>query len=444
MSFVPHTSAERDAMLQAIGVASLDDLFADIPAALHLKRLNMPDGISELEVFECLAAMASRNRRDLTCFLGGGLYDHFIPAAVDSLASRGEFFTAYTPYQPEVAQGTLQAIFEYQSMICRLTGLDAANASLYDGGTALMESVLVAVNSTRRSRVIVSGSVNPLYLRILRSHVRNIDLEIVELPRRIGQPLDRQVLAGLLDESVAAVVVQNPDFFGTVEDFSDVAEMAHAAGALLLASVYPVSLGLLKSPAAMGVDIATGEGQSLGLPLSFGGPYLGFFATRQKHVRKMPGRVVGESVDRHGNRCYVLTLQAREQHIRREKATSNICTNQALCALRATIHLSLLGRNGLREVAEACLRKADYAKRRLSAVKGLRVLNHGPTFNEFVVELPRSADSVVSDLIGRGLVAGLPLGRFYPEAANALLISFTEKLSQARIDSLVTALEESL
>ena len=441
MSFVPHTPRERGEMLAAIGVASLDDLFADIPPALRLERLEMPDGLSEQEVYDHLHRLSHRNTHDLACFLGGGFYDHTIPAAVDSLVSRGEFFTAYTPYQPEVAQGTLQAIFEFQSMICRLTGLDVANASLYDGGSALAEAVLTAVHATGRDTIVMTGGVNPIYRLMIRSYTRNLGLQLTELPTPIEGPADRAAIAAALNARVAAVIVQNPNFFGTVDDFSDIAAQVHAAGALLIASVYPVSLGLLKRPGDMGVDIATGEGQSLGLPLAFGGPYLGFFAARQALVRKMPGRIVGETVDRRGNRCFVLTLQAREQHIRREKATSNICSNEALCALRATIHLSLLGKSGLRELAEICVRKADYARRRLTQIPGVRLRNRMPVFNEFVIELPVDAGEAVSKLIDRGFAAGFPLGRYYPGEERSLLVALTEKRTKGEIDALANALE---
>jgi glycine dehydrogenase subunit 1 len=444
MTFVPHTDKDRAEMLSAIGVRSMDDLFADIPADLRVKALDMAEGVSEQEVYDRLHEMSRRNAHSLTSFLGGGFYDHVIPAAVDSLTSRGEFFTAYTPYQPEVSQGTLQAIFEYQSMICRLTGMEAANASMYDGGTALAEAVIMAVNVTGRDKVVISVGVNPIYRRMIRSYTANLGIRLVELSASPDGVLDRAAAVAALDGDTAALIVQNPDYFGSVDDFSDLAQAARDVGALLIASAYPISLGLLKRPGDMGADIVTGEGQSLGLPLSFGGPYLGFFAVRQALVRKMPGRIVGETVDRHGKRCFVLTLQAREQHIRREKATSNICTNGALCALRATVFMSLLGRQGLREMAQNCARKAAYAKRRLAQIKGLRVRNQAPVFNEFTIELPVEADGVVCKLIDSGFAAGFPLGRYYPELGSCLLVALTEKRSKAEIDSFAEALEVAL
>jgi len=440
MSFTPHTLEDRDEMLATLGVSSLKELFADIPQSAHLAKLDMPDGISEQEVYDRLHALSHKNAHELTCFIGGGFYDHSIPSAVDTLSSRGEFFTAYTPYQPEVAQGTLQAIFEFQSMICRLTGMDVANASMYDGGTALVEAALMAIRSTNRPRIIVAGGLNPIYRRMLDTYTRNLHIEMEELPFDEGA-VDRVKLASLLTDQTAAVIIQNPNFFGTIEDFSDISAMAHANGALMIASVYPIAMGLIKSPAEMGCDIVVGEGQSLGLPLSFGGPYLGFFAVQKAHVRKMPGRIVGETTDRHGNRCYVLTLQAREQHIRREKAASNICSNEALCALRATIYLSLLGKQGLTELARTCMTKAEYAKAQFAQIKGVRIKNSAPTFNEFMLELPCNASDLVAELIPLGLIAGFPLGRYYPELQNCLLVAITEKRTQAEIDAFVSAVK---
>lgn len=444
MTFIPHTPQEREAMLAAVGVGSLDDLFVDVPEQFRLPSLNMPDGISELEVQAHLRTLARANRVPESSFLGGGFYDHAIPAAVDSLAGRGEFFTAYTPYQPEASQGTLQAIFEFQSMICRLTGMDAANASIYDGGTSLAEAALLALNATRRKKLIVDGGVNPLYIRQLESYVVNLGVEVIKLPPVADGPADRTALDKVIADDVAAVLVQNPNFFGTIDDFTDLADKVHAAGALLICSFYPIAMGALKRPGDMGVDIATGEGQSLGIPLSYGGPYLGLFAVRQALVRRMPGRVVGETLDQNGKRAYVLTLQAREQHIRRERATSNICTNQALCALRATIFMSLMGRQGLREMAYTCVRKADYARRRLANIDGVEIVSQAPVFNEFVIRLPTSASTVYEKLLQRDIVAGLPLARFYPQFENMLLIALTEKRTSREIDTFVNAMEDVL
>jgi glycine dehydrogenase subunit 1 len=443
MPYIANTDADREAMLKATGHSSMDDLFADIPANLQIKQLNLPDGKSESEVYEHLHRLSHRNAHNLTCFLGGGFYDHFIPACVDELSSRAEFYTAYTPYQPEASQGTLQAIFEYQSSICRLTDMDVANASLYDGGTALYEAAMMAVRVTGRRKILLDSGVNPIYRNILHCYTTNLAIEFQEIHVVHGQS-NRQRIAEALDESVAAIILQNPNFFGGVDDFTDVVAMAHAKGALAIVSTYPIALGLLKTPGAMGADIVTGEGQSLGLHLSFGGPYLGFMATRMEHVRKMPGRICGETVDAAGRRSFVLTLQAREQHIRREKAMSNICSNEALCALRATIYLSWLGKQGLQELATLCARKAEYAKTRLGAIPSVVVKKSTPTFNEFTLELPCDASLVVSRLVDKGFAAGYPLGRYYKGMDNYLLVAVTEKRTREEIGMLAEALEAVL
>lgn len=443
MPFIANTDSQRTEMLKTLGLNSVDDLFADIPRELKIDSLNIPQGLSEAEVFDRIHQVSHRNAHNLTCFLGGGFYDHFIPAAVDALASRSEFYTAYTPYQPEASQGTLQTIFEYQSTICRLTGMEVSNASLYEGGTALYEAAMMAVRLTGRNKIILDSGVNPIYRKMMHCYTSNLSLNLVELEIVHGQS-DRDKFRDTIDDSVAAVVLQNPNFFGAVDDFSDISELCHRNGALSIMSVYPISLGLLKSPAAMGADIVTGEGQSLGIPLSFGGPYLGFMATSRKLARKMPGRIVGETVDAKGRTGYVLTLQAREQHIRREKATSNICSNEALCAARAVFYTSLLGKHGLRDLALICAQKAEYAKTRLGAIPGVEVKKSTPTFNEFTVALPRDASEVVSRLIDKGFAAGFPLGRYYRNMDNYLLIAVTEKRTREDIGMLAESLESVL
>lgn len=443
MPFIANTDAQRAEMLKTLELNSIEDLFADIPKELKVDSLNIPRGLSESEVFDRIHDISHRNAHDLTCFLGGGFYDHFIPSAVDALASRSEFYTAYTPYQPEASQGTLQTIFEYQSTICRLTGMEVSNASLYEGGTALYEAAMMAVRLTGRKKIILDSGVNPIYRKMMHCYTSNLSLNLVELEIVHGQS-DREKFLDTIDESVAAVVLQNPNFFGAVDDFSDISELCHQKGALSIMSVYPISLGILKSPAAMGADIVTGEGQSLGIPLSFGGPYLGFMATSLKLARKMPGRIVGETVDAKGRTGYVLTLQAREQHIRREKATSNICSNEALCAARAVFYTSLLGKHGLRDLALLCAQKAEYAKTRFSAIPGVEVKNSTPTFNEFTVELPRDASEVVSRLIDKGFAPGLPLGRYYRNMDNYLLVAVTEKRTREDIGLLAESLESVL
>lgn len=430
-------------MLDVIGVKSVDGLFADIRPQHKPKSFNIPSGKSEFETLEYVKRLAEKNASQLTLFIGGGFYDHYVPAAVGALISRGEFATAYTPYQPECAQGTLQALYEYQSLICALTGMEVANASLYDGGTALYEAMMMALRTTNRNKIIMDGGVSPIYRMILKSYTSNLDIEFKETPVVHGQS-DRGEITKLLDEKTAAVILQNPNFFGAIDDHSDIVEKAHKLGVLVIESVYPVSLGLLKTPGEMGADIATGEGQSLGLSLNFGGPYLGFMAVKKELVRKMPGRIVGETVDVNGQRCFVNTLQAREQHIRREKATSNICTNVALCATQSMIFMSLLGRQGLKDLAKLNLEKAEYARQRLSQIKGIEVKKSSPTFNEFTVHLPKDASVVIADMIKRGFAAGFPLGRYYKGMENYLLVAVTEKRTKEEIESFARNLEEVL
>ncbi len=443
MSFVPHTQNDINEMLLAIGVKSIDELFKDIPAALKPKSFNIPDGKSEFEVTEILRNLSAKNATGLVNFVGAGFYDHFIPAAVDAIVNRPEFYTAYTPYQPECSQGWLQAIYEYQSIICQLTGLDVSNASLYDGGTALFEAMMIAVRYTGRNKVILDSGINLIYRTMLYTYTSNLSIEFVEIPVVHGQS-SREELVKHLDDKTAAVIFQNPNFFGAVDDHSDMVEQVHKFGALAITSVYPVSLGMLKSPGQMGFDIATGEGQSLGIPLSFGGPYLGFIAVKKELVRQLPGRIVGATLDSDGKRGFVLTLQTREQHIRREKATSNICSNEALCALRALVFVALLGRDGLAELAQHNYQKAEFAKEQLSRINGVQVKKSSPTFNEFTVLLPANADQVVRRLIDKGFACGFPLGRFYKGMDNYLLVAVTEKRTKEEIRRLVTSLEAVL
>ena len=362
---------------------------------------------------------------------------------VDHLAGRAEFYTSYTPYQAECSQGTLQALYEYQTAICALTGMEVSNASLYDGGTALAEAALMALRITGRSRLIVDGAVNPFYRRILRTYLGSLQVELIETaPDR--DIVDRSSLADLLDDGTAAVILQNPNFFGSIDDLGDLAEKAHSRGALLIVSVYPISLGLVKSPGETGADIVTGDGQSLGNPLSFGGPSFGFIATRRQYIRNLPGRIVGETVDRDGRRGFVLTLQAREQHIKRHRATSNICSNQSLCALRGLFFLCSIGKEGLTELAGLNRDKAEYAKQVLGSIRGITVLNGAPTFNEFTLELPRDPRQVVERLLARGVAAGVPLGDHYREMENCLVVTVTEKRTREEINALAAGMEESL
>ena len=441
MPFIANTDAQRQEMLASIGVEKIEDLFANIPPELRCKGLDIPPGLTEQEVRNRLASLAEHNSSGLISFLGGGFYDHFIPAALNSIVSRSEFYTAYTPYQPEISQGTLQAIYEYQSAICRLTGMEAANASLYDGGTAVYEAIMMALRVTGRRKVLVDDSVSPIYRKMVRSYTSNLGIDLLETESVEGLP-DRNAIADQIDDDTAAVIVQNPNFFGCIDDVTDLAELIHARGGLLIVSCYPISLGLLKTPGEMNADIVVGEGQSLGMSVSFGGPYLGFMATRKKYLRKMPGRVVGRTVDKQGRDGFVLTLQAREQHIRREKATSNICTNQGLCALTSLVYMSLLGKQGLAELSGVCAHKADYARDLMLKIPGVTMRFPGRWyFNEFVLNLPMAADKVIRGLFNRGLAAGFPLGRYFPEMNNCLLVAVTEKRTKEEIDFLAHSLE---
>lgn len=442
-NYLSESLAEQQEMLRRIGAGSFDDLFSEIPKRLQNSSFQIPPGRSEMELMASMRSLASQNSTSLINFCGGGFYDHFIPSAVDSLSSRGEFFTAYTPYQAEASQGTLQAIYEYQTAIVRLTGMEVSNASIYDGGTALFEGMMMALHATGRPRVLVDEGVNPIYRAMLRCYTKNLSIDYREIPLQNGLS-DRRYYRRELGSEVAAVVFQNPNFLGCIEDYSEVITEAHKAGALAVTSCYPISLGILKTPGEMGADIATGEGQSLGLPLSFGGPYLGFMATRKALVRRMPGRIVGAAQDAQGRPGYVLTLQAREQHIRRQKATSNICTNEALCALRASIYLSLVGKIGLVELAGQCASLAGYARERICSISKVRQAFAAPFFNEFAIRLPLDAAEVVGRLIESGIAAGFPVGRYYKGMDDVLLVAVTEKRTRKDIDLLAAHLAAAL
>ncbi|MCK5215871.1 MAG: aminomethyl-transferring glycine dehydrogenase subunit GcvPA [Candidatus Omnitrophica bacterium] len=441
--YIANTKQDVKAMLDCLGITSIDDLFTDIKPQQQPRSFDLPKGKSEFEVVEEFYHLAAKNATVLTLFVGGGFYDHYVPAAVNSLISRGEFFTAYTPYQPECAQGTLQALYEFQSVICALTGMEIANASLYDGGSALYEAAMMALRITKKNRIIMDGGVSPIYRKILRTYTDNLDIEFVETPVVHGQS-DREQINKLLNEKTAAVILQNPNFFGAIDDHADIVAQAHQKGALVIESVYPISLGLLKTPGEMDVDIVIGEGQSLGLPLNFGGPYLGFMATKEKYVRKMPGRIVGATVDGEGRRCFVNTLQAREQHIRREKATSNICTNVSLCAIQALMFLSVLGKEGLKQFAQLNLDKAEFARQELEKIDGVEVKRSSPTFNEFVVCLPRDANAVIAAMIDKGFAAGFPLSRYYKGMDNYMIVAVTEKRTKDEIMRFTECLKEIL
>lgn len=442
--FCATSEQDQAAMFHALDIGDFDELFAAIPEDLRCDELAIPKGLSEMEMMQHVRKVAQKNSTGLVNFCGAGFYDHYIPAAVNALSSRGEFYTAYTPYQPEASQGTLQAAFEYQTAICRLTDMEVANASLFDGGTALFEGIMMALRHTRRNKVLVDEGVNPIYRKMLRCYTQNLSVDYQEIPLSKSGIADRSVYNDVLDETVGAVVLQNPNFFGCLDNLSGLVESIHAVKALAIMSVYPMALSHIETPGAMGADIVTGEGQSLGLPLNFGGPYLGFMATRKELVRKMPGRIVGETTDAQGRRGYVLTLQAREQHIRREKATSNICSNVQLCALRAIIYLSLVGREGFVEVGRDCMDRASYAWQKITAIPGIKPAFNRRFFNEFAVRLPKDASDVVSALVDQGIAAGFPVGRYYEGMENILLLAFTEKRTKEEIDILVAKLESVL
>lgn len=448
MAYLLNTSAEQQAMLAHLGLQSLEELFVSVPAELRLQRpLHLPPAVTELELHRQMEALAQQNisAAQYPCFLGGGAYDHFIPAVVDAIASRSEYYTAYTPYQAEASQGTLQVIFEYQTLMCQLTGLGVANASMYEAGSGVAEAVLMALGVTGRQdgEVLVAESVHPDYRRVLATYLANLACSMRILPTPNGF-LDPDDLAPALSDRTVGLVVQSPNFFGHLEEVTDLATAVHRVGGVCIDVFDPISVGILRRPGDCGVDIAVAEGQGLGIPLGYGGPYLGILACRDEpaYVRRLPGRLVGQTTDRHGRRCWVLTLQTREQHIRREKATSNICTNQGLMALRASVYLTALGPQGLRETAELCWRKAHYAAERLTAQTGAQLRFRRPFFKEFTLRWPAPTESLPRQLRQRGFLAALPLGRWFPHLADCFSLAVTEKRTRAEIDALVAALAE--
>lgn len=446
MPYIANTQKDRDEMLKTIGVSSVEELWQQtgVPS-LEADISGLPDGRSEMEVIQYFSDLASRNKTNLSCFLGGGYYDHYTPAAVGDVVGRGEFLTAYTPYQPEVSQGTLQAIFEWQSSICRITGMEVSNASMYDGGTALFECILMSIRQNKRNKVVVAGGLSPIYSEMIHCYNVNLGIELVEIPMT-GCVTDTQKILDAVDGDTTCVVVQYPNFFGEYQDWSNFNTELKAKDKKVMAvcSCYPTALALLKTPGEMGFDIVSGEAQCLGLPLAFGGPYLGFMATTNKLMRKMPGRICGKTVDADGREAYVLTLQAREQHIRREKANSNICSNQGLCALSATIYLALMGEEGFKEVAQLSASKAAYTRELLGKVDGVTLVTGENYFNEFVIETTMDANDLVGELIEKGFAGGYPLGKYFPERKNQILIAVTEKRTKEEIKGLATAVEAIL
>jgi len=447
LRYIPNSPDERAEMLRQIGAAAIDNLFDSIPEDLRLRdHLNVPAALSEIELLKQFDEMGLQNQAaGRIGFLGGGAYSHYIPTIVDHLISRSEFFTAYTPYQPEISQGTLQSIFEFQTMVCQLTGMDIANASMYDGSTAMAEAVLMAERVTKRPKVIASAAIHPQYLEVAQTYVQHAGIELEQslYCTEMGTTLPESL--GAIDDQTAAIVVQSPNFFGCIEDLEALAEQAHAHGALLIVAVTEaMSFGLLRSPGACGADIVVAEGQSFGVPLSFGGPYVGLFATRDKYARQIPGRLVGEAFDKQGRRGFVLTLATREQHIRREKATSNICTNEGLIALAATIYLETMGRRGVQEAARQCAQKAHYAAREIGKLEGFSLLYSAPFFNEFVVRAPVEASPLLDRLAReKGIDGGIALARFDSSRPHDLLVCVTEINTRAQIDALVAGLKET-
>jgi glycine dehydrogenase subunit 1 len=447
MTYIPISPKERDAMLETVGVKSLDDLFDAIPARHRFPKLDLPAALTEMEALEELSDLAHANenvRSDLVSFLGAGMYNHYIPSAVDHMLRRGEFYTAYTPYQPEISQGTLQAIFEYQSLMSALTGMDVSNASHYDGATATAEAVSLAYAQFRgkRRKVVVSPTVHPQYRAVINTYAQGFDLELVGNDSNADLDSQPDELANLVDESTMLLIVQYPDFFGRVYDYTKLIDDVHAKGALVCVVANPTALALFKTPGSMGADIVVGDGQPLGIPMWYGGPSVGFFTTRKKYVHKMAGRLVGETVDNKGQRSYVLTLTAREQHIKRERATSNICTNQGLIALGTAVYLSLLGKKGLGQVANLCYQKAHYAAQELSKIDRMGLCFTEPFFHEFALCVDRPVDEVNAHLLEHGIIGGYDLGQDYPSLKDHMLIAVTEMNTKEEIDTLVEVLSE--
>lgn len=441
-SYLPHTAEDRQEMLAAIGVQSPMDLFVDIPEQIRLHRaLNLPAPLSEPELakfFQKMAA-ANANLQEYACFLGAGAYDHFIPSTVDHVLRRSEFYTAYTQYQPEISQGYLQALWEYQSMICEITGMPVANASMYDGATAMAEAAILACHATNRNEILVARSVHPHYREVLATYALDFGFAIKEIAFSAGVT-SLEDLTGMIGKATATVIIQNPNFFGSVEDLSALIEVTHAAGALFVTVADPLALGVLEAPGKLGSDMVVGEGQPLGLAIAFGGPYLGFFAASSKLMRKLPGRIVGQTVDRDGKRGFVLTLQAREQHIRREKATSNICSNEALCALAVSVYLATMGKEGYAETAEQCSQKAHYAYNEIIKTGAAQAVFAAPFFQEFVVKVNKPVAEINEELLQKKMIGGLDLGQYYPDLAGHMLLCVTENRTKVEIDALVAGL----
>jgi glycine dehydrogenase subunit 1 len=444
MNYTPNTEKDREIMLQKIGVKSFEELISSIPEHIRLKEeLKLPPALSEMELSKLLSEMAGENKNTLetVSFLGGGAYDHFIPSLVNHILSRSEFYTAYTPYQAEVSQGTLQSIYEYQSLICELTGMEVSNASMYDAATAMAEAALLSHSHTTREEIVLAGVVCPNYKRVVETYIRSLGFKLKSIPFENGLT-NLEKLKEKVNNKTACVVVQSPNFFGLIENIEEIEKIAHNQGALLVMASDPISLGVLKPPGEYKADIAVGEGQVLGNALNFGGPYLGYFSAKMELVRRMPGRIIGATLDQKGNRGFVLTLQTREQHIRREKATSNICTNEALCALAATVYLSLLGKNGIKKVANLCLQKSHYAFEKITQIPGFKAKFSASFFKEFVVETPIAPKKIIKSLLKKNIFAGIDLDALKLGLKNCLLIAVTERRTKEEIDNFVSELSK--
>lgn len=446
MTYIPHTPVERDSMLAAVGVKTLDDLFNHLPAEVKAGTLNLPKGLGEMELGAEMHRRARLNKAsdELVCFLGAGAYDHFIPSVVDQLIIRGELYTAYTPYQPEISQGVLQIIYEYQTMMAVLCGCDVSNASLYDGATALVEGAQMAVRHTGRNVVVIDGAIHPHYIQTVQALLRVQHIEIQVVAPKSGEfRSDLKALAAACNEGVGAVLVGYPNFYGSIEDIRGLADSVHKAGAMLVAASNPFTFGLIEPAGNLGADVVCGEAQSLGVPLQYGGPYLGYIACKKEFVRRMPGRLVGQTVDMKGRRAFTLTLQAREQHIRREKATSNICTNTALCAMMAHFYLCCVGPEGLKRAGELSAGKANLLREKLRGAKGVKSVQDYAVFNEFVIETEKPAAAVLKALQAKGILGGLDLGKYDPARANQILVAVTEKRTEAEIADYVKAIAQA-
>jgi len=442
MTYTPHTQEQVKEMLDVIGIENESDLFSSVPKELQISGIDLPEGLDEFSTFDKFKEFAAQNVTNKTIFMGGGYYDHVVPSAVDALAGRSEFYTSYTPYQAEASQGTLQALYEYQSMICEISGMDVSNASMYDGASALAESALMAVRiSRKRNKILIDGGINPTYIKVVETYLsfRDIEFEIIDVE---NFKTNTQAVLDKIDDSVAGYLFQNPNFFGTIDDFNAIIEKLHAHKALAVISAYPVSLGMLKDPGSMGADIFCADGQCLGNYMNFGGPSFGMIATKEEYIRNLPGRIIGRTLDQDENELFVLTMQAREQHIRRQRATSNICSNQNLVAIRSTIFMSLLGKDGLVNMANLCFSKASYLKEQLSALEGVDVLNKDESFNEFVISTPLSSGEFLDKLREKGFYAGINLENIDATLSNKVLVSVTEKRTKVQMDALVSAIGE--